>query len=76
GLAHLAAGTGRPTVTIFGPSPELWANPIGPRAMTMRGPAVDCDPAIRSDFPTHGSAAHRLAPLRLMQVLELLTREA
>lgn len=75
GLAHLAAATGRPTVTIFGPSPELWANPIGPRAMTVRGPAVDCDPAIRADFPTYGSAAHRLAPSRVMQVLELLTRE-
>ena len=76
GLAHLAAATGRPTVTIFGPSPELWANPIGPRAMTVRGQAVDCDPAVQADFPTHGSGAHRLRPLRLMQVLEMLTKES
>ena len=76
GLAHLAAATGRPTVTIFGPSPELWANPIGPRAMTVRGPAVDCDPSVRADFPTYGSAAHRLVPSRVMQVLELLTKES
>ncbi len=76
GLAHLAAATGRPTVTIFGPSPELWANPIGPRSVTLRGPAVDCDPAIQADFATYGSAAHRLAPARLMQTLLMLTKES
>jgi len=76
GLAHTAAATGRPTVTVFGPSPEVWVNPIGPRALTLRGPDVDCDPAVRSDFPTHGSSAHRVAPERVMQVLELLIKES
>lgn len=76
GLAHLAAATGRPTVTIFGPSPELWANPIGPLSMALRGCAVDCDPAVRADFPTYGSAAHRITPSRVMQVLELLAKES
>ena len=75
GLAHLAAATGRPTVTLFGPSLELWAQPIGPRSISLRGSAVDCDPSERADYPTHGSTAHRLAPSRVVQVLELLVKE-
>jgi ADP-heptose:LPS heptosyltransferase len=75
GLAHLAAATGRPTVTLFGPTLELWAQPIGPRSIALRGAAVDCDPSVRADYPTHGSSAHRLAPSRVVQVLELLTKE-
>jgi ADP-heptose:LPS heptosyltransferase len=76
GLAHTAAATGRPTVTLFGPSPEVWVNPIGPRALALRGPDVDCDPAAVPDFPTHGSSAHRIAPERVMQVLEMLVKES
>jgi heptosyltransferase-2 len=76
GLAHTAAATGRPTVTLFGPSPEVWVNPIGPRALALRGPDVDCDPAVVPDFPTHGSSAHRIAPERVMQVLEMLVKES
>jgi heptosyltransferase-2 len=76
GLAHTAAATGRPTVTVFGPSPEVWVNPIGPRALALRGPDVDCDPAGGADFPTHGSSAHRLTPGRVLQVLETLVHES
>ena len=76
GLAHTAAATGRPTVTLFGPSPEVWVNPIGPRALALRGPDVDCEPALRTDFPTHGSSAHRVTPGRVLQVLELLVKES
>jgi hypothetical protein len=42
----------------------------------VRGPAVDCDPLVWADFPTYGSAAHRLTPSRVMQVLELLVKES
>ena len=76
GLAHTAAATGRPTVTLFGPSPEVWVNPIGPRALSLRGPDVDCDPAVVADFPTHGSSAHRISPERVLQVLEMLVQES
>ncbi|BDU68431.1 ADP-heptose--LPS heptosyltransferase [Geothrix oryzae] len=76
GLAHTAAATGRPTVTLFGPSPEVWVNPIGPRALALRGPDVDCDPGAVADFPTHGSSAHRISPARVMEVLTLLTKES
>jgi len=76
GLAHTAAATGRPTVTVFGPSPEVWVNPIGPRALTLRGPDVDCDPGQITGFSTHGSSAHRVAPERVLQVLELLVKES
>lgn len=75
GLAHTAAATGRPTVTLFGPSPEVWVNPIGPRALPLRGPDVDCDPGAGADFPTHGSSAHRLRPERVMDLLEMLVKE-
>lgn len=76
GLAHTAAATGRPTVTLFGPSPEVWVNPIGPRALALRGPDVDCAAPEGPDFPTHGSSAHRVAPARVMEVLQLLMKEA
>ncbi|WP_243317268.1 glycosyltransferase family 9 protein [Geothrix paludis] len=76
GLAHTAAATGRPTVTLFGPSPEVWVNPIGPRALPLRGPDVDCDPAAPGGFPTHGSSAHRISPARVLEVLEMLMKES
>lgn len=76
GLAHTAAATGRPTVTVFGPSPEVWVNPIGPRALALRGPDVDCADPGPEDFPTHGSSAHRVAPARVLEVLDLLARES
>ena len=76
GLAHTAAATGRPTVTLFGPSPEVWVNPIGPRALSLRGSDVDVDGASPADFPTHGSSAHRIPPGRVMQMLETLAHEA
>jgi len=41
GLAHTAAGTGQPTVTINGASPEQLINALGPRALSVRGPCID-----------------------------------
>ncbi len=76
GLAHTAAATGRPTVTLFGPSPEVWVNPIGPRALPLRGPDVDCEEAAPAGFPTHGSSAHRIPPGRVLEVLEMLMKES
>ena len=42
----------------------------------LRGPDVNCDPAQVTNFPTHGSSAHRDSPERVMQVLEMLVKES
>jgi ADP-heptose:LPS heptosyltransferase len=75
GLAHTAAGTGKPTVTIFGPSPEVEVNPIGPRALAVRASNVDLDANQTDAFATHGSSAHRLKPERVLELLTLLAKE-
>jgi heptosyltransferase-2 len=76
GLVHTAAATGRPTVMINGLSPEPLIFPVGPRFIGLRGPAVDIDGQARAAFETHGSSAHRIAPGRVLGVLEALMAEA
>jgi ADP-heptose:LPS heptosyltransferase len=74
GLAHTAAGTGRPTVTIIGASPEPLISPQGPRALTLRGPVLDLTD---HDEPGDacGASSHRVEPGRVLQVLHVLARE-
>ncbi|MFN7957762.1 MAG: glycosyltransferase family 9 protein [Holophagaceae bacterium] len=77
GLAHTAAGTGRPTLTINGASPEQLINPLGPFALSVRGPCVDV-----GEPPPHGpevdldSTAFRVSPLRVWNLLQGLVAEA
>ena len=75
GLVHTAAATGRPTVMVNGFSPEHLINPLGPLALSVRGPFLDMaePPAGLSGHP--GSTAHRIAPERVMAVLEVLMAE-
>jgi ADP-heptose:LPS heptosyltransferase len=75
GLAHTAAATGRPTVTIMGHSPEPLIAPVGPRALTLRGSAVDSYSGESEGFETYGSVAHRVHPDRVLRVLEALMAE-
>lgn len=75
GLVHTAAATGRPTVMINGVSPDQLIHPLGPLALTVRGPFVDLDPEVRTDFETYGSSAHRIPAERLVAVLEALIAE-
>jgi ADP-heptose:LPS heptosyltransferase len=76
GLAHTAAATGRPTVTLMGHSPEPLIAPVGPRAITVRGSAVDSFPGESEGFETYGSVAHRVHPERVMGLLKALMAEA
>jgi ADP-heptose:LPS heptosyltransferase len=76
GLVHTAAATGRPTVMINGVSPDQLIHPVGPLALTVRGPFVDLDPEARTGFETYGSSAHRIPPARLVAMLEALIAEA
>ena len=75
GLAHTAAATGRPTLTIMGHSPEPLIAPVGPRAITLRGSAVDSYSGESEGFETYGSVAHRVHPERILHLLEALMAE-
>jgi ADP-heptose:LPS heptosyltransferase len=74
GLAHTAAGSGRPTVMINGISPEPLIHPLGPITLTVRGPSVDTEAASRT-FETYGSSSFRIHPERILNLLEALMRE-
>ena len=74
GLAHTAAGTGRPTVTIIGASSEELINPQGPRAVSLRGPVLDMT-AFDAPGDPCGSSSHRVTPLRVLNLLRLLAGE-
>ncbi|WLT33234.1 glycosyltransferase family 9 protein [Geothrix sp. PMB-07] len=77
GLAHTAAGTGRPTVTVNGVSPEQLINPLGPFALSVRGPCIDVseDPTPLGPEEIQGTA-HRVTPLRVWNLLEGLVMES
>jgi ADP-heptose:LPS heptosyltransferase len=74
GLAHTAAGTGRPTVTLIGLSPEAIISPLGPRAVTVRGPAVDLAEGDPAGDPC-GSSSHRVSAQRVLRLLHALAGE-
>lgn len=75
GLAHTAAATGRPTITLMGHSPEPLIAPVGPRAIAIRGSAVDSYPGESEGFQTYGSVAHRVHPDRVVALLKALIAE-
>ena len=74
GLAHTAAAMGIPVVTLIGASTEALINPLGPYAISLRGPALDLAPG-QAAYETHGSEAHRIAPERVAELLGVLMRE-
>jgi len=74
GLVHTAAATGRPTVMLNSCSPDPLINPLGPLALSVRGPALDLD-----DRPAPGAqpggSAHRIPPERVANLLLALMAE-
>ncbi len=46
GLAHLAAATGAPTVSIFGSTSSSWTAPLGPRVRVVQRPPM-CSPCFQ-----------------------------
>ena len=76
GLVHTAAATGRPTVMINGVSPEPLIHPLGPFALSVRGPFLDLSERPAEGAVIPGSGAHRIAPGRVLGVLEVLMAEA
>jgi ADP-heptose:LPS heptosyltransferase len=77
GLAHTAAGTGRPTLTVNGVSPEQLINPLGPFALSVRGPCIDVSdaPTLLSPEENQGTA-HRVYPMRVWNLLQGLVMES
>lgn len=75
GLAHTAAATGRPTLTLMGNSPDPLIAPVGPRAVAVRGSAVDSFSGESEGFDTCGSVAHRIHPIRVVGLLKALMAE-
>nr|WP_275975905.1 glycosyltransferase family 9 protein [Geothrix terrae] len=77
GLAHTAAGTGRPTITVNGASPEHLINPLGPFALSVRGPCIDvADPQPLEGEVDMNSTAYRVSPLRVWNLLQGLVAES
>jgi len=75
GLAHTAAGTGRPTVTLLGGSLDPQFNPFGPYALGFRGPASETL-AAKATYDTHGNCSHRVQPERVVNLIHALAAEA
>ena len=75
GLVHSAAATGRPTVMINACSPDPEINPLGPLALSIRGPLLETVGVLRPDFETYGNAAHRISPERVWRLLAALMDE-
>lgn len=77
GLAHTAAGTGQPTITIGGASIEHLINPLGPYALSVRGPCVDVTPPLLLDGGVDlGSGSHRVSTMRVWNLLQGLVAES
>jgi ADP-heptose:LPS heptosyltransferase len=74
GLAHTAAATGRPTVTLIAHTPEQLISPQGPCTLTLRGQLLD-SPGQETPF-MGGAAAHRIPPERVANALHALAAEA
>jgi ADP-heptose:LPS heptosyltransferase len=75
GLAHTAAATGRPLITIMGASTEHLISPQGPYALTVRGPSLDTRAGQAAGDPC-GSSSHRISPERVAGLLHALAAEA
>jgi ADP-heptose:LPS heptosyltransferase len=77
GLAHTAAGTGSPTVTVNGASPEQLINPLGPFALSVRGPCIDVSARLSFEGePELETTAFRVSPLRVWNLLQGLVEES
>ncbi len=68
GLAHLAAGLGAPTLTLFGPTNEVATAPLGPNARFVRE-VVECAPCMLRACPIDHRCMRRLEPSRVFNVV-------
>ena len=74
GLAHIAAGLGVPTLTIFGPTNETTTMPLGPKARFIRE-VVDCSPCMLRECPIDHRCMTRVTPDRVFRAASELLHE-
>ena len=67
GLAHIAAGLGTPTLTLFGPTNEVATAPLGPNARFVRE-VVECSPCMLRECPIDHRCMRLLQPERVFEV--------
>ena len=72
GLVHTAAATGRPAVMLNSVSPEPLIYPLGPLALSVRGPFLDLD---GTAAPVPWGTAHRISPERVLNLFLALRAE-
>ena len=73
GLAHIAAGLGTPTLTIFGPTNETATAPLGPNARFARE-VVECSPCMLRECPIDHRCMLRLTPERVFETATEMLR--
>jgi heptosyltransferase-2 len=72
GAMHIAAATGVPCVTVFGPTDEVATGPVGPSARLVREP-VDCAPCRLRECPIDHRCMTRVTVDRVVAVSEAVT---
>lgn len=65
GLAHIAAATGTPTITIFGPTNPLTTHPFAENSIIVREP-VECSPCMLRDCPIDHRCMTRITVERVL----------
>lgn len=74
GLAHIAAGLGTPTLTLFGPTNEIATAPLGPKARFVRE-VVECSPCMLRECPIDHRCMRRLLPERVFEIAAEMLRD-
>jgi heptosyltransferase-2 len=70
GAMHIAAATGTPCVTVFGPTDETATGPTGHAALIVREP-VDCAPCGLRECPIDHRCMTRITADRVVAVAEI-----
>ena len=74
GLAHISAGLGTPTLTLFGPTNEVATAPLGMNARFVRE-VVECSPCMLRECPIDHRCMRRLDPDRVFNIASEMLRD-
>ena len=74
GLAHISAGLGTRTLTLFGPTNEIATAPLGTNARFIRE-VVECSPCMLRECPIDHRCMLRLDPDRVFSIAAEMLRD-